>query len=274
MAHSSHTKSSISIDLFNIPSLPDERRQATMFFKIQNDFFLPEGKNSRLSQIVNTWTFGRLTPNGNEGVSVKITCLECTYGTRYYMVDQVNGQLSTIHDGTIQLTEFAGHFSPFNLDELELKICKLAAVYDQEDMPSQPNKPCQGHDSGSSSEQQNIEDLTDMGFSSLNYSPIPMFGNTVSEQSAGMRSSTSVPTLTPRPEVGSHLNTLYPTHNRGKTQVNNDWTHIQDSQELQKKMSKGGKVKSSQNVQSMSQPQSSTSTGNMGRPKVNIFKCI
>ena len=43
MAHYSHTKGSISIDLFNLPALPDERRQATMFCKIPNDFF-PTGQ--------------------------------------------------------------------------------------------------------------------------------------------------------------------------------------------------------------------------------------
>ena len=62
MAHSSHIKGNISIDLFNLPGLPDERKATTMSCEIFNDFFLPDEKNSRLSQIVNTWTFGRLTP--------------------------------------------------------------------------------------------------------------------------------------------------------------------------------------------------------------------
>ena len=75
MSHSSHTKSSISIDLFNLPPLMDARRQFTMFCDIPNVFFLPDGKNSRPSQIINTWTFGRLIPDGNEGVGVKISYL-------------------------------------------------------------------------------------------------------------------------------------------------------------------------------------------------------
>ena len=54
---------------------------------IPNNFFLLDGKNSRLSQIVNTWTFDRLTLNGNEGVGLKIAYLECTYGTRYYVIE-------------------------------------------------------------------------------------------------------------------------------------------------------------------------------------------
>ena len=76
MAHSSHTKSSVSSDLFNLPPLPDTRKHSTMICKIPNDFFLPDGKNTQLSKSVNTWTFNRLTPNGNEGVGVKLDYLE------------------------------------------------------------------------------------------------------------------------------------------------------------------------------------------------------
>ena len=54
MACSSRTKSSVSIDLFNLPPLPDTRRQSTMQCEIPNDFFLPDGKNTQLSKIVNT----------------------------------------------------------------------------------------------------------------------------------------------------------------------------------------------------------------------------
>ena len=126
MAHSSHTKSSVSIDLFNLPPLPDARRQSTMLGEFQNDFFLPDGKNSRLSQIVNTWTFGRLTPDGNEGVGIKIGYLKHDYGTKYYVIDNMNGQINAIHDDSIELTEFTGCFSPFNLDELERKVCKAS----------------------------------------------------------------------------------------------------------------------------------------------------
>ena len=79
MAHSSRTKSSVSIDLFNLPPLPDARKQSTMVCEIRNYFFLPDGKNTQLSKIVNTWTFDRLTPNGNEGVGVKLDYLECAY---------------------------------------------------------------------------------------------------------------------------------------------------------------------------------------------------
>ena len=58
--------------------------------------------------------------------------LECTYGLKNYVVDQVNGHINAIHDDSIESTEVAGHFSLFNLNELELKVCKLADHHDGE----------------------------------------------------------------------------------------------------------------------------------------------
>ena len=133
MAHSYHTKSSVSIDLFNLPPLPNMRKHSTMICKIPNNFFLLDGKNPQLSKVVNTWTFDRLTPNGNEGVGVKLDYLECTYGTRYYVIDKVNGDINAIHDESLKLTEFKGHFSPFDLDKL------AHGTRDEEDVAEQQN---------------------------------------------------------------------------------------------------------------------------------------
>ena len=121
MACSSPTKSSVSIDLFNLPPLPDTRKHSTMIRKIPNNFFLPDGKNTQLSKVVNTWTFDRLTPNGNEGVRVKLDYLECAYRTRYYVIDKVSSDINAIHDESLELTEFKDCFSPFDLDNLEAK---------------------------------------------------------------------------------------------------------------------------------------------------------
>ena len=126
MACSSRTKSSVSIDLFNLPLLPDTRKHLTMICEIPNDFFLPDGKNTQLSKVVNTWTFDRLTPNSNEGVGVKLDYLECTYGTRYFVIDKVSSDINAIHDESLELTEFKGWFSPFDLDDLEARICRLS----------------------------------------------------------------------------------------------------------------------------------------------------
>ena len=184
MACSSHTKSSVSIDLFNLPPLPDARRQSTMQCKILNDFFLPGGKNTQLGKIINTWTFDRLTPDGNEGVGVQMDYLECAYRTRYYIINKVNGQINAIHDDSLELTEFKGHFSPFDLDNLESKVCRLAVRNKHEEDLLEPQDTLQGRDSNSNSGAHNLEELTFMGFNENNYSPIPPVGNAASHQGA------------------------------------------------------------------------------------------
>ena len=141
MARSSHTKSSISIDLFNLPLLQDTRKHSTMICKIPNNFLLPDGKNTQLSKVVNTWTFNRLTPNGNEGFGVKLYYLKCAYGTRYYVIDKVNSDIKAIHNESLELTEFKGRFSPFDLDNLEAKVCRLALGKDKEDIADQQKAP-------------------------------------------------------------------------------------------------------------------------------------
>ena len=133
MAHSSHARSNVLIDLFNIPSLPDERRSMTMISNFPNDFYLPDGKNSRISQIINKWIFGRQTPDGNEGVGVEIPYLEHTYGTKYYVVDKINGNIGAIHNNSIEPTDIFGPFSPFNLKDLEFNVCRIADHHNGED---------------------------------------------------------------------------------------------------------------------------------------------
>ena len=80
-----------------------------------------------------------MTPNGNEGVGVKIDYLECAYGTRYYVINKVNGDINTIHDESLELTEFKSHFSPFDLENLEAKICRLAHGKDKKDITEKQN---------------------------------------------------------------------------------------------------------------------------------------
>ena len=133
MACSSHTRSNVLIDLFNLPLLPDERKSTTMINNFPKDFYLSDRKNSRMSQIINKWISGRQTPNGNEGVEVEIPYLEHAYDTKYYMVDQVNDNINAIHNNSIEPTDFLGCFSPFNLKELEFDVCRVADHHNNED---------------------------------------------------------------------------------------------------------------------------------------------
>ena len=104
-----------------------------MISDFSSNFYLPDGKNSKISLIINKWIFGRQTPDGNEGVGVKIPYLECAYGTKYYVVNKINGNISAIHDNSIEPTDFFGCFSPFNLKELELDVCRIADHHNGDD---------------------------------------------------------------------------------------------------------------------------------------------
>ena len=53
--------------------------------------------------------------------------LECAYGTRYYVIDKVNGQINAIHDNSLELTEFKGCFSPFDLDDLRVESVQASS---------------------------------------------------------------------------------------------------------------------------------------------------
>ena len=133
MSHCSHARGNVSRDLFNLPSLPDERKTTTMYNNFPNDFYLPDGKNFRISHIVNKWVFGRQTLGSNEGFGVEMSYLEHTYGTRHYVVDKITGNISAIYQDNVKPTDFFGNFGPFDLKELEFKVCRMADCHNGED---------------------------------------------------------------------------------------------------------------------------------------------
>ena len=108
----------------------------------------------------------------------------------------------------VELTEFKGHFSPFDLDNLEAKICRLApGVRDEEDIVEQQNTPQLRF---TDPRTLNMEEYKGMGFDVNNYSPIPPV-NRASSQNITLR-----PTSTLKPEDEQILNRSDPTNNRGK----------------------------------------------------------
>ena len=133
MARSSRSKGSVSVDLFNLPTLPDERRVATSYLDIPVDFYLPDRKNSKISKIVTRQAFDRQTPDGNEGFVIKIQYLERAFGTNTYLIDKVTGSLFALHDDHIESTGLCGSECVFDLQELEFHICDLADWRNRED---------------------------------------------------------------------------------------------------------------------------------------------
>ena len=83
----------------------------------------------------------------------------------------------------------------------------------------------------------NIDDLTDMGFNRTRFSPIPTVGDTVPQTPVGSRTTTPVPTSTPRPSGGSWLHNSDPISNRQNTHKHqctyNSFTGVVGQAELQ-----------------------------------------
>ena len=206
-----------------------------------------------------------MTPNGNEGVGVQIDYLEHAYGTRYYVIDKVNGQINAIHDDSLELTKFKGHFSPFDLDNLESKVCRLVLGDKYEEDAFESQEVPQRCYSDPNPRAQNMEEYKWMGFDENNDSPIPQVNRVTSQYGS------SRPTSTPKPTEEIHLNISDPTHNRGKVNRVNSFNTTPEQMDMDAKQSKGGPVKSS-DTRGHSQPGTSNQVESC-RLQINCTAC-
>ena len=87
--------------------------------------------------------------------------------------------------------------TPFDLDELEMKVCRLVDRNKYEDDLPEHQDALQAQNSNSNLGSYNSEKMTGIGFDPNNYRPIPPVGNAASQQGAAL------PTLTPKPVVGA-----------------------------------------------------------------------
>ena len=78
------------------------------------------------------------------------------------MVDKVNGKINAIHDDSLELMEFKGCFSPFNLEELEIRVCRLTDQNRDKDNLPEPQQVPQIQDLDSNLGLLTIEDMTGM----------------------------------------------------------------------------------------------------------------
>ena len=90
-----HSKKEISIDLFKLPPLPDERNALGAYMDVPHNFYIPDGKNTRLMDCVERREFKRQTIDNNEGFVLQIPFLEGVFGTLYYVIDKQQWS----HDG-------------------------------------------------------------------------------------------------------------------------------------------------------------------------------
>ena len=119
------SKKEISIDLFNLPPLPDERNALDAYMDVLNNFYIPDGKNTRLMDCVKRREFEGKTIDDNKGFVLQIPFLEHAFGTMYYVVDKQNGHMMGIFNDKLEDIGCGAQMKPFNLTQLSHMIATL-----------------------------------------------------------------------------------------------------------------------------------------------------
>ena len=109
---------SVSIDLFNLPPLPDERNNEESYMDVPYNYYVPDGKNSRLLDRTDRVEFDRETLEGNTGFWLEIQYLEHAFGTKYLIMDRVTGSMMGIYDNKVEQIDLKGQLKPFNINQL------------------------------------------------------------------------------------------------------------------------------------------------------------
>ena len=92
---------------------------------IPHNFYIPDGKNTRLMDCVERQEFERQTIDNNKGFVLWIPFLEHVFGTLYYVIDKQNGHMMGIVDNQLQGIDCGTQMEPFNLNHLSHMITAL-----------------------------------------------------------------------------------------------------------------------------------------------------
>ena len=95
------------------------------YLDIPNNYYIPDGKNSRLLDCVKRRDFKRKTIDGNEGFVLQIPFLEHAFGTKYFIVDKQNGSMMGIFDNKLETVSAEAQMRPFNLAQLSHTVGTL-----------------------------------------------------------------------------------------------------------------------------------------------------
>ena len=83
------------------------------------NYYIPDGKNSRLLNRTDRVEFDRETIEGNTGFQLKIPYLEYSFGTKYFIMDRVTGSMMEIYDDKVEQIDLKGQLKPFNINQLD-----------------------------------------------------------------------------------------------------------------------------------------------------------
>ena len=82
------------------------------------NYYIPNGKNSRLLDRTDKIEFNRETIGGNTGFKLEIPYLEYAFGTKYFIMDKITGSMMGIYDDMVKQIELKGQLKPFNINQL------------------------------------------------------------------------------------------------------------------------------------------------------------
>ena len=114
-----HSCKSVSIDLFNLPPLPDKQNKEESYMDMPYNYYIPDGKNSRLLDRTDRVEFDRETLDGNTGFQLEIPYLEHAFGTKYFIMDRVTGSMMGIYDDKVEQIDLKGQLKSFNIKQLD-----------------------------------------------------------------------------------------------------------------------------------------------------------
>ena len=113
-----HSHKSVSIDLFNLPPLPNEHNTKNHTWTCQTT------TTSLMERIPGCWT-EQTEWNSIEkpwmviqGFQLEISYLEHTFGTKYFIMDHVTGSMMGIYDDKVEQIDLKGQLKSFNINQL------------------------------------------------------------------------------------------------------------------------------------------------------------
>ena len=82
------------------------------------NYYIPNGKNSRLLDRTDRVELDRETIEGNTGFKLEIPYLEYTFSTKYFIMDRISGSMMGIYDDKVEQIDLKGQLKPFNINQL------------------------------------------------------------------------------------------------------------------------------------------------------------
>ena len=83
------------------------------------NYYIPNGKNSRLLDRTDRVEFNRETIGGNTGFKLEIPYLEYAFSTKYFIMDRITGSMMGIYDDNIKQIDLKEQLKPFNVNQLD-----------------------------------------------------------------------------------------------------------------------------------------------------------